>query len=66
MPTISSRAILADVSVPHGASTPQARQVAEEVYRGESRHVPAELIRLPGGFGPAEEAHHGALERRWS
>jgi RNA polymerase sigma-70 factor (ECF subfamily) len=43
------------------ASTEQVRQVVEDVYRTESRHVLATLIRLLGDFDLAEEALHEAF-----
>jgi RNA polymerase sigma-70 factor (ECF subfamily) len=43
------------------ASTEQVRQVVEDVYRKESRHVLATLIRLLGDFDLAEEAVHEAF-----
>jgi RNA polymerase sigma-70 factor (ECF subfamily) len=43
------------------ASTEQVRQVVEDVYRKESRHVLATLIRLLGDFDLAEEALHEAF-----
>jgi RNA polymerase sigma-70 factor (ECF subfamily) len=50
-------------------STEHVRQVVEDVYRSESRHVLATLIRLLGDFDLAEEALHeafaGAVEQ-WS
>src|SRR5512139_2192349 len=39
----------------------QARERVEEVYRSESRHVLATLIRLLGDFDMAEEALHEAF-----
>jgi RNA polymerase sigma-70 factor (ECF subfamily) len=39
----------------------QVRQVVEDVYRAESRHVLATLIRLLGDFDIAEEALHEAF-----
>jgi RNA polymerase sigma-70 factor (ECF subfamily) len=39
----------------------QARERVEEVYRSESRHVLATLIRLLGDFDTAEEALHEAF-----
>lgn len=39
----------------------QARERVEEVYRSESRHVLATLIRLLGDFDAAEEALHEAF-----
>src|SRR6188472_1530474 len=38
-----------------------ARETVEEVYRNESRHVLATLIRLLGDFDAAEEALHEAF-----
>jgi RNA polymerase sigma-70 factor (ECF subfamily) len=43
------------------ASTEPVRQVVEDVYRAESRHVLATLIRLLGDFDLAEEALHEAF-----
>ena len=43
------------------ASTEQARKVVEDVYRAESRHVLATLIRLLGDFDLAEEAMQQAF-----
>jgi RNA polymerase sigma-70 factor (ECF subfamily) len=43
------------------ASPEQVRQVVEDVYRVESRHVLATLIRLLGDFDLAEEAVHEAF-----
>jgi RNA polymerase sigma-70 factor (ECF subfamily) len=43
------------------ATTRQVRQVVEDVYRAESRHVLATLIRLLGDFDLAEEALHEAF-----
>src|SRR6516165_3655564 len=43
------------------SSTTEARQVVEDVYRSESRHVLATLIRLLGDFDLAEEALHEAF-----
>jgi RNA polymerase sigma-70 factor, ECF subfamily len=45
----------------HEASTDQVRQVVEGIYRSESRHVLATLIRLLGDFDLAEEALHEAF-----
>ncbi len=42
-------------------SPTQARERVEEVYRSESRHVLATLIRLLGDFDAAEEALHEAF-----
>ncbi|MBX3330932.1 MAG: RNA polymerase sigma factor [Nitrospira sp.] len=42
-------------------SLKQARERVEEVYRSESRHVLATLIRLLGDFDAAEEAVHEAF-----
>lgn len=42
-------------------SLKQARERVEEVYRSESRHVLATLIRLLGDFDAAEEALHEAF-----
>ena len=42
-------------------SLKQAREKVEEVYRSESRHVLATLIRLLGDFDAAEEALHEAF-----
>lgn len=42
-------------------SLKQAREKVEEVYRSESRHVLATLIRLLGDFDAAEEAVHEAF-----
>jgi RNA polymerase sigma-70 factor (ECF subfamily) len=42
-------------------STVHARQAVEEIYRTESRHVLATLIRLLGDFDLAEEALHEAF-----
>lgn len=42
-------------------SLKQAREKVEEVYRSESRHVLATLIRLLGDFDTAEEALHEAF-----
>jgi len=42
-------------------STQQARDVVEAVYRSDSRHVLATLIRLLGDFDLAEEAMHEAF-----
>jgi len=42
-------------------SPTQARERVEEVYRSESRHVLAMLIRLLGDFDAAEEALHEAF-----
>jgi RNA polymerase sigma-70 factor (ECF subfamily) len=42
-------------------STEHVRQVVEDVYRSESRHVLATLIRLLGDFDLAEEALHEAF-----
>jgi RNA polymerase sigma-70 factor (ECF subfamily) len=39
----------------------QVRQVVEDVYRAESRHVLATLIRILGDFDLAEEALHEAF-----
>jgi RNA polymerase sigma-70 factor, ECF subfamily len=39
----------------------QAREKVEEVYRSQSRHVLATLIRLLGDFDAAEEALHDAF-----
>ncbi|HZU35721.1 MAG TPA: RNA polymerase sigma factor [Gemmataceae bacterium] len=39
----------------------QVRQVIEDIYRSESRHVLATLIRLLGDFDLAEEALHEAF-----
>lgn len=44
-----------------GESLKQARERVEEVYRSESRHVLATLIRLLGDFEAAEEALHEAF-----
>ncbi len=44
-----------------GESLKQARERVEEVYRSESRHVLATLIRLLGDFEAAEEAMHEAF-----
>ncbi|MBS0184013.1 MAG: RNA polymerase sigma factor [Nitrospira sp.] len=43
------------------ASLKQARERVEAVYRSESRHVLATLIRLLGDFDAAEEALHEAF-----
>ncbi|MBW8769666.1 MAG: RNA polymerase subunit sigma-24 [Gemmatimonadetes bacterium] len=43
------------------ASTTEARQAVERVYRSESRRVLATLIRLLGDFDRAEEALHDAF-----
>jgi len=43
------------------ASTAQAREAVEHVYRTESRRVLATLIRLLGDFDQAEEALHDAF-----
>jgi RNA polymerase sigma-70 factor (ECF subfamily) len=43
------------------ASTEHVRQVVEAIYRAESRHVLATLIRLLGDFDLAEEALHEAF-----
>src|SRR5690242_19219064 len=42
-------------------STERVRQIAESVYRAESRRVFATLIRLLGDFDVAEEALHEAF-----
>ncbi|ALA56890.1 hypothetical protein NITMOv2_0454 [Nitrospira moscoviensis] len=42
-------------------TTDRARQMVEDVYRAESRHVLATLIRLLGDFDAAEEALHEAF-----
>ena len=42
-------------------SVPSARAIVEELYRTESRHVLATLIRLLGDFDAAEEALHEAF-----
>jgi RNA polymerase sigma-70 factor, ECF subfamily len=42
-------------------SLKQTRERVEEVYRSESRHVLATLIRLLGDFDAAEEALHEAF-----
>ena len=50
-------------------STAQIRQVIEDIYRSESRHVLATLIRLLGDFDLAEEALHEAFTaalEQWS
>src|ERR1700736_60553 len=50
-------------------STEQVRQVVEDIYRRESRHVLATLIRLLGDFDLAEEALHEAFAaavEQWS
>ena len=44
-----------------GESLNRARERVEEVYRSESRHVLATLIRLLGDFDAAEEALHEAF-----
>src|SRR5262245_19646520 len=43
------------------ATDAAARVAVEAVYRSESRRVLATLIRLLGGFEPAEEALHDAF-----
>jgi RNA polymerase sigma-70 factor (ECF subfamily) len=43
------------------AATEPVRQIVEDVYRAESRHVLATLIRLLGDFDLAEEALHEAF-----
>ena len=43
------------------SSTERVRQIAESVYRAESRRVFATLIRLLGDFDVAEEALHDAF-----
>src|SRR5258706_1701991 len=40
---------------------PRAREMAEPVYRAESRRVFATLVRLLGDFDVAEEALHDAF-----
>jgi RNA polymerase sigma-70 factor (ECF subfamily) len=50
------------------ATAEQAREMADEVYRSESRRVFATLIRLLGDFDLAEEAMHDAFAsavERW-
>src|SRR5262249_16689957 len=50
-------------------STEQVRQVVDGIYRAESRHVLATLIRLLGDFDLAEEALHEAFTaalEQWS
>jgi RNA polymerase sigma-70 factor (ECF subfamily) len=50
-------------------STAQVRQAVEDIYRSESRHVLATLIRLLGDFDRAEEALHEAFAaavEQWS
>ena len=42
-------------------SLKQAQESVEDVYRSESRHVLATLIRLLGDFDAAEEALHDAF-----
>ena len=42
-------------------ATKQVRELVEDVYRSESRHVLATLIRLLGDFDAAEEALHDAF-----
>ena len=42
-------------------ATKQVREVVDAVYRSESRHVLATLIRLLGDFDAAEEALHDAF-----
>jgi len=42
-------------------ATKRVREVVEDVYRSESRHVLATLIRLLGDFDTAEEALHDAF-----
>src|SRR5687767_15914001 len=47
----------------------RAREVVDDVYRSESRHVLATLIRLLGNFDAAEEALHDAFAvavEQWS
>ena len=39
----------------------QAQQMVDAIYRTESRHVLATLIRLLGDFDTAEEALHDAF-----
>ncbi|MBI4400248.1 MAG: RNA polymerase sigma factor [Nitrospirae bacterium] len=49
--------------------TKQVREVVDAVYRSESRHVLATLIRLLGDFNAAEEALHDAFTvavEQWS
>src|SRR5437870_11668337 len=41
--------------------TQSAREIAESIYRAESRRVLATLIRLLGDFDVAEEALHDAF-----
>ena len=40
----------------------QAQQMVDAIYRTESRHVLATLIRLLGDFDTAEEAHAAYCE----
>jgi RNA polymerase sigma-70 factor (ECF subfamily) len=44
-----------------GAASQPAREIVDTVYRSESRHVLATLIRLLGDFDAAEEALHEAF-----
>src|SRR6476659_2667319 len=44
-----------------GAVAEHARNTADAVYRSDSRHVLATLIRLLGDFDVAEEAMHDAF-----
>src|SRR6266478_10054683 len=44
-----------------GAAAEHARNTADAVYRSDSRHVLATLIRLLGDFDIAEEALHDAF-----
>ena len=50
-----------DTSSSSDEATIRARQIAETVYREESRRVFATLIRLLGDFDVAEEALHEAF-----
>src|SRR5262245_2471135 len=50
-----------DLSIVSEDRTTQVRALVDEVYRFESRHVLATLIRLLGDFDAAEEALHDAF-----
>lgn len=58
-----------DVSIVSEEATKQVRELVDGVYRSESRHVLATLIRLLGDFDAAEEALHDAFAvavEQWS